>query len=259
MIPFFRKIRYKLAQNNQFLKYSRYAIGEIALVVVGILIALQINTWNNQRLERNEEVKMLRGIKQDLENTIQEFEFHNQIRSTVLDATKSIYSSANSKELHEDELDSLIGLTFYRPTFNNQLGFINLLFTSGKINMIKSDSIKEFLIQWPGSIEDMVEEEEYALLMLQNHYYPILAKYLVVQDLLDQGYSISFIGTEIREEGYADAPFESDYEGLMNDKLFLNHLRMRASHFAINNNESRELIAKAEEMIRTIDIELGKM
>ena len=200
----------------------------------------------------------MRGFKKDLENTIEEFEFHNEIRSAVLDATKRIYTLANSDDFPEEELDSLIGLTFYRPTFNNQLGFINLLFTSGKINLIRSDSIKEFLIQWPGSIEDMIEEEQYALLMLQNHYYPVLAKYLVVQDLLDQGFSISFIGTEIQEEGYADAPFESDYKGLIDDKLFLNHLRMRASHFAINNNESRALIAKGQEMIRIIDSEIGE-
>jgi len=49
MIPFFRKIRKKMADDNQFFKYSRYAIGEIVLVVIGILIALQINTWNEER------------------------------------------------------------------------------------------------------------------------------------------------------------------------------------------------------------------
>ncbi len=47
MIPFFRKIRKKMADDNKPLKYMRYAIGEIVLVVIGILIALQINTWNN--------------------------------------------------------------------------------------------------------------------------------------------------------------------------------------------------------------------
>jgi len=49
MIPFFRKIRKKYAENNQFIKYSRYAIGEIILVVLGILIALQINNWKEER------------------------------------------------------------------------------------------------------------------------------------------------------------------------------------------------------------------
>ena len=52
MIPFFRRIRQKLANDNQFLKYSRYAVGEIVLVVIGILIALYINNWNEQRKER---------------------------------------------------------------------------------------------------------------------------------------------------------------------------------------------------------------
>jgi len=49
MIGFFRRIRKKLADDNKFLKYSRYAIGEIFLVVIGILIALQINNWNEHR------------------------------------------------------------------------------------------------------------------------------------------------------------------------------------------------------------------
>ncbi len=55
MIPFFRRIRRKLADNNQLLKYSRYAIGEIVLVVIGILIALQINNWN---VKKNQQEKI---------------------------------------------------------------------------------------------------------------------------------------------------------------------------------------------------------
>ena len=49
MINFFRKTRKKLADDNKFFKYWRYAIGEIVLVVVGILIALSINNWNEGR------------------------------------------------------------------------------------------------------------------------------------------------------------------------------------------------------------------
>lgn len=54
MIPFFRKIRKKMADDNKPLQYIRYAIGEIVLVVIGILIALSVNNWNNHRIEKNE-------------------------------------------------------------------------------------------------------------------------------------------------------------------------------------------------------------
>ena len=55
MIKFFRKIRYNLMSKNKTGKYFKYAIGEILLVVIGILIALQINTWNQQRLSKKME------------------------------------------------------------------------------------------------------------------------------------------------------------------------------------------------------------
>ena len=69
MIPFFRKIRFKLAQDNKFLQYSRYATGEIVLVVIGILIALQINNWNEEKKTRKIELKLLEELRADLEET----------------------------------------------------------------------------------------------------------------------------------------------------------------------------------------------
>lgn len=68
MIPFFRKIRYRLAEDNQFLKYSRYAIGEIILVVIGILIALQVNDWNENRKSKIRERMYLKKLYEDIQN-----------------------------------------------------------------------------------------------------------------------------------------------------------------------------------------------
>ena len=70
MINFFRKTRKKLADNNQFFKYSRYAIGEIALVVIGILIALQINNWNEARKNKIVEIEILKNLKNAFESDI---------------------------------------------------------------------------------------------------------------------------------------------------------------------------------------------
>src|SRR5210317_1501904 len=66
MNNFFRRIRKQLADNNKPLKYMRYAIGEIFLVVIGILLALQINNWNQNRLNSNEEQRILMAITEEL-------------------------------------------------------------------------------------------------------------------------------------------------------------------------------------------------
>ncbi len=64
MINFFRRIRKKMADDNKPIKYMRYAIGEIILVVIGILIALQINNWNEDRKELNEEQKIVFSLNE---------------------------------------------------------------------------------------------------------------------------------------------------------------------------------------------------
>ena len=68
MIKFFRKIRYNLMEQNKTGKYLKYAIGEIVLVVIGILIALQINNWNEERKVNLREHSLYQNILTDLEN-----------------------------------------------------------------------------------------------------------------------------------------------------------------------------------------------
>lgn len=255
---FFNSIRLKLLNKSKTTKYLKYAIGEIVLVVIGILIALQINNWNNKRLERLEEVKILISVMNDLENTIKEFKFLNLVRDKVLFASKNIYEISDSIEIDKNKLDSLIAETFYRPTFNNTLGTIELLFSSGRINMIRNDSIREFLIAWPGYIDDMTEEEVYAVTLFQDSYYPIISKYLMVSDVVNQNLSTSFFGAKVENEHFSSIPFESDYNGLLNDKSFYNHLRMRASHMEITKRESEDLILKARKTIGWIENEIKK-
>ena len=70
MIKFFRKIRYDLMEKNKTGKYLKYAIGEIVLVVIGILIALSINNWNEWKKERVRETNLLFDLKDNLERNI---------------------------------------------------------------------------------------------------------------------------------------------------------------------------------------------
>ncbi len=81
MIKFFRKIRQRLLSENKFSKYLIYAIGEIVLVVIEILIALQINTWNESRklaaIRDNNNLQPLEDLKTDAAYTDQKIEEFN--------------------------------------------------------------------------------------------------------------------------------------------------------------------------------------
>ena len=73
MIQIFKKIRRKLLENNRLRSYSIYALGEVFLVVIGILLALQFNNWNVER-SKSERERTSRNIKSDLENLILDIE-----------------------------------------------------------------------------------------------------------------------------------------------------------------------------------------
>ena len=101
MINFFRRIRKKLADDNKPLKYARYAIGEIVLVVLGILIALQINNWNEERKAIISEKSQINHIYQDLQRDL------NKIDSIMGQLTNQYTTGIEVLEILENK-ESLI-------------------------------------------------------------------------------------------------------------------------------------------------------
>jgi len=87
MIKFFRKIRQNLLSENKFGKYLIYAIGEIILVVIGILIALQINNWNESKKEKailNASLTSLKlNLKEDIENLNKQIDYNEKVREAI--------------------------------------------------------------------------------------------------------------------------------------------------------------------------------
>ena len=93
MINFFRKIRKQLADDNKPLKYLGYAIGEIVLVVIGILIALQINNWNEERKEQKLGVVVLHDIQDNILR-------NNDLIQEAIHTIDSINFSANAIRMY---------------------------------------------------------------------------------------------------------------------------------------------------------------
>mgnify|MGYP001828343958 FL=1 len=104
MINFFRKIRKQLADDNQFFKYSRYAIGEIVLVVVGILIALQINNWNESQVLRQKVTVQLQNLSLGLQNDLRMLNFHKDANETRFHSWQHILKYAERDSVILSEL-----------------------------------------------------------------------------------------------------------------------------------------------------------
>ena len=103
MIKFFRKIRQKLLSESKFSKYLIYAVGEIILVVIGILIALQINNWNESDKQSKKQLELLKSLRNELKADILYMSREDSIYSTYEEdfklGIKLFYKSQNIKDI----------------------------------------------------------------------------------------------------------------------------------------------------------------
>lgn len=145
MINFFRKTRKKLADDNKPLKYARYAIGEIIIVVIGILIALQINNWNEVRKERIKERQILQSLLEDF-NSNDSFLDSLWIRiSAQIDNWTIVLSQAGTSTaaLNDSIKDRVVNTSF---TFANIVdGTLSSVLTSDKLELIENSKLKKLL------------------------------------------------------------------------------------------------------------------
>ena len=150
MIKFFRHIRKDLMEKNKTGKYFKYAIGEIILVVIGILIALQVSNWNTNRIEVQEELRTI----QNLHN---EFTTNQKILETSISNTKKsintgryIMSLINTdlEYLKTQNTDSLLFEIFEIGAINITENSVLEILQSGKLKNLKNDNLKSLIFEW---------------------------------------------------------------------------------------------------------------
>lgn len=148
MPKIFRNIRRQLFVEKRFSKYLLYAVGEIVLVVLGILIALQINNWNANKVTKQEEKRSYINIKQqvvDDKNDLQKWKnFNNYFSSAYQYANKIIMSQDRSKT---DSLTLItMGLSQYSD-FNRNSNIYETLVNSGDLKLLKNSDITSSIQQ----------------------------------------------------------------------------------------------------------------
>jgi hypothetical protein len=135
-----------------------YAIGEIILVVIGILIALQINNWNTERQKRDLEIKILKEIEANLTFDLFEIQEDISIMDSLNLASKDIIEFLKTHDAPSDKFNYNVAKMKAAPHFNPNMSGYELL-TSKGVEIVRSDSLKM-------AISDLYES-----------YYPYYAQY----------------------------------------------------------------------------------
>ncbi|MDJ0644547.1 MAG: DUF6090 family protein [Flavobacteriaceae bacterium] len=250
MLKFFRRIRRTLLSENKFSKYLVYAIGEIVLVVIGILIALQINNWNENRKEAESERKLFANLKIDFENRLNELEaFYISKKVAVQNIHKLNTVIAEGKsDINESEIVEILASLVNNFTFNEDFKLLEGVFNTGLINDIKNEELKRHLIEWPQLVEEMLEEQR----IFQNDnltkFGPLLDKYISNRRLYE-----NFRIRNYQLPKGRSVTLKENYEGLLNDPLLENYLATKELHLKISIIDNGNLIESAKEIIRLLE------
>lgn len=145
MLSYFRKTRRKLLSGNSFIKYSRYAIGEIILVMVGILLALQVNNWNENKKIKQEEIKILKELKRSISNDLKSLKVKIEMDQRKLAFLKFIKREILLDEPQNDSISEAFAMVLQTQIFKEEVGPYEVLKSKG-LSLISNDSIREQII-----------------------------------------------------------------------------------------------------------------
>ena len=151
MIKFFRHLRQTLIMENKTSKYLKYAIGEIVLVVIGILIALQINNWNEDRKDSIQEKKYLLRLVEELDIDLDNISSAINALKNRKQRAKFLMKTIENPQLVEDSANYFVksieyaGYTSFPVISDNTFEEVK---SSGKLSLITNESIRGALQQY---------------------------------------------------------------------------------------------------------------
>jgi len=241
MIKFFRKIRQRLLAENKTSRYTLYALGEIFLVVVGILIALQINNWNERRKARNYEAKLLIELK----NTIVS---DYKLVARAIKGNERAQSAGHIIVAHlENELpyhDSL-NIHFEDVHLRWQLNLSKYAFENAKsygLQFIKDDSIRLLLTTLYEKNDSFSKiRDSGRILYTQNTVVPILVELFESARSYDKN---------------KPGIIPNDYEALKNNKKYRSILRTAIGYRIDDNNLIRRNLLVMKDLEQRVQKEL---
>ncbi|WP_323789792.1 DUF6090 family protein [Psychroserpens sp.] len=252
MIKFFRKIRYDLMGKNKTGKYLKYAIGEIVLVVLGILIALQLNNYNDTLKQHKQEQKILQNLKLDFDYNLSELERNIQNLKNNKKAGLKIISQTGNKISNNFSIDSLIDQITFTPVYFPQNGFLLELVNSGKLGIISNETLRNRLSSWFPTLETLHDREQIAL-----EYNRHLVLYIIKNGSWLNADKMS-TDQQIRAIDFPASGFDIDNNEMLKSSEFENFVENQIVNQTILLGRQEKCINLNKEIIELLDIEIKK-
>ncbi len=169
-----------LIESGSVRKYLLYAIGEILLVMIGILLALQINNWNQDRIDRHKAELLLKEInseflinKKELTNTLRQYK---RAYEKLGDIVKS-FPLENNRNLIDSLAFYLQGSNTIRDADLSE-GSISSLINSSEFEIISNPELRTLLIQWKDLVSDYQKAEAATIKFTMEQYFPYLDEHI---------------------------------------------------------------------------------
>lgn len=221
MFKFFRKIRYKLMSENKTAKYLKYAIGEIVLVVIGILIALSINSWNQNRLDQLDKNEILSKLHVEFQLNKKILQDYSLTIDASMNANIKLMSliGESRETLSKQNLDSL----FYEAYQGFELAFsenaAKNIVEGGRLNLFKNEDMTTFLNQW-NSLSEIREKRLNKLDSWNNEYsIPYLMPYISFKEM-DANANFRWTGKSKVKPDYYPLFQKVEFENLLENSLW---------------------------------------
>lgn len=248
MFKFFRKIKQQLLKEGNLKTYVLYAIGEIILVMIGILLALQVNNWNEQKKNIQEEMIILKDLHNEFVQNKEDLKNHIEGKEKLKSKWNVLFQTINNPQLpieqriiERTELGSI-------PFFSTNSTLNSLLF-SGKIDKITNDTLKKTLTSW-NDITSLFSEPEklhlnFAIEMFLPYERSILPEGIGVEHY-DKGFQSPFITKQERQQMLLKAYDDLEYQNNLIRNNYWQKVIITAGHQLIKEHEKTIKILEAE-------------
>jgi hypothetical protein len=241
-------------KKNRISRYLLYAIGEIILVVIGILIALEINTQNDLKKQRAKEIHYLENIKMDLEFSKKELENYIATRKQLIENASLILEYFEGKELSDLTVFNELAVPIYSwQKYHQNNNTYQELINSGNLALLTNDSIKTMLMNLESLYKIMKSEEEHFRFDTEELIYKPLYSIMDLNRLV-KNFSYRVSNGQVGEDISLS---REEFEPYMANIKLKNGFAMAVLEFNVINSHLTDMKEMSEMLIQHIDQEIA--